>query len=327
MRASFKFYVKSIAIICSVILSYIGYLNIPKVNNIFYYALVILLLAFTTTLLTFNIFHDASHNSVTSSRRINQLITFFSGAFLGFSSLIWHERHVKAHHTHTNIIGKDPDLDALQGVMRFSQQHHRWHFWYRWQHLYAFPLYSVHMLKWIYVDDFVDLILLALNIKKRKTLTLTSIELVFSKIVHIILFVVIPACYFSSIFYVLENYIVIMMFRSLISSLIFQLAHISPVSIFHSNTNPLPSNRLIHQLSSGTDFAVKNSVVTALTGGLNMQIIHHLFPYISHIHYPTMQPIISSFCKEHNLPYHEYPTLRAAIAAHFSCLKILGRAP
>ncbi len=40
-----------------------------------------------------------------------------------------------------------------------------------------------------------------------------------------------------------------------------------------------------------------------LNGGLNYQIEHHLFPRVSHVHYPTIAPVVRRFCEERGVPY------------------------
>jgi fatty acid desaturase len=45
-----------------------------------------------------------------------------------------------------------------------------------------------------------------------------------------------------------------------------------------------------------------------LTGGLNYQIEHHLFPRISYIYYPEIHPIVRELCKKHNVNYTYFPT-------------------
>jgi len=61
-------------------------------------------------------------------------------------------------------------------------------------------------------------------------------------------------------------------------------------------------------------------------GGLNFQVEHHLFPKISHIHYPAISKIVRDTCKEFNVKYIEYPTFFSAVAAHLRHLRELGRA-
>ncbi|HMC99735.1 MAG TPA: fatty acid desaturase, partial [Ferruginibacter sp.] len=61
-------------------------------------------------------------------------------------------------------------------------------------------------------------------------------------------------------------------------------------------------------------------------GGLNFQIEHHLFPKISHIHYPAISKIIKQTCMEYGIPYIEFPKMRHAIVSHAMHLKNMGRA-
>ena len=70
-----------------------------------------------------------------------------------------------------------------------------------------------------------------------------------------------------------------------------------------------------------------NKVVNWLVGGLNFQIEHHLFPRVSHVHYPAISKIVQAKCKEYNLPYNSYPTFSSALASHFRVMKQLGEAP
>jgi linoleoyl-CoA desaturase len=58
---------------------------------------------------------------------------------------------------------------------------------------------------------------------------------------------------------------------------------------------------------------------------LNFQIEHHLFPRISHIHYPAISKIIRDTCREFDIPYLEYPRVRLALASHVSHLRGLSR--
>jgi fatty acid desaturase (delta-4 desaturase) len=46
-----------------------------------------------------------------------------------------------------------------------------------------------------------------------------------------------------------------------------------------------------------------------LNGGLNYQIEHHLFPRVSHTHYPTIAPIVREYCLSKNIPYVHFPTV------------------
>ena len=44
--------------------------------------------------------------------------------------------------------------------------------------------------------------------------------------------------------------------------------------------------------------------VLSLSGALNHQTAHHLFPGVLQYYYPQITPIIQAACKEFNVPYH-----------------------
>jgi linoleoyl-CoA desaturase len=81
----------------------------------------------------------------------------------------------------------------------------------------------------------------------------------------------------------------------------------------------------IHQLKTTANFATGNRFISWWVGGLNYQIEHHLFPRISHIHYPAISAIIRNACAEFNIPYLEHPHMRLAIASHVRHLRSLSR--
>jgi linoleoyl-CoA desaturase len=62
-------------------------------------------------------------------------------------------------------------------------------------------------------------------------------------------------------------------------------------------------------------------------GGLNFQVEHHLFPRISHVHYPAIAPIVEETAREFNVPYLQYNRFIEAFRAHVTFLKKLGRLP
>ncbi|MBX9851897.1 MAG: fatty acid desaturase [Cytophagaceae bacterium] len=62
-----------------------------------------------------------------------------------------------------------------------------------------------------------------------------------------------------------------------------------------------------------------------MVGGLNFQVEHHLFPRISHIHYPKINQFVKETCKEFNVKYIEYSSVFKAFRSHLSHLKKLGK--
>jgi linoleoyl-CoA desaturase len=111
-------------------------------------------------------------------------------------------------------------------------------------------------------------------------------------------------------------------------SLVFQLAHTVEHTSFpvpDAATGKMEDEWAIHQLKTTANFATKNKLVSWLVGGLNFQIEHHLFPKISHIHYPAISKIIRQACQEYGIVYIEYKRVHHAVASHVAFLKQMGR--
>ena len=110
--------------------------------------------------------------------------------------------------------------------------------------------------------------------------------------------------------------------------MVFQLAH----NVEHTDF-PMPAESsgkienewAIHQVETTANFATNNKVISWLVGGLNFQIEHHLFPKISHIHYPAISKIIRQTCNEFGIKYIEYKRMTHAIISHVAYLKKLGQ--
>jgi linoleoyl-CoA desaturase len=80
----------------------------------------------------------------------------------------------------------------------------------------------------------------------------------------------------------------------------------------------------VHQIKTTANFATENKVVNWMLGGLNFQVEHHLFPRISHVHYPKINKIVKETCRDFNINYLEFPTMSSAIRSHLLHLKKVG---
>jgi len=68
-------------------------------------------------------------------------------------------------------------------------------------------------------------------------------------------------------------------------------------------------------------------IAGALTGGLNFQIEHHLFPMISNDVLHRIAPVVQNFAETHALPYHGYTTWPQLIRSHMQLLTNRRRSP
>lgn len=280
-----------------------------------------LLLGVFTSAIGFNIMHDGAHGSFSSKLWVNE-IAASSLNFLGANTFMWKMKHNVIHHAYTNIDGIDDDLDA-KPFLRLceTQTHYKMH---RYQHFYFGVVYSFLYMYWIFFSDYRKYFSGKIgDIPLKKMTALDQLSFWGFKIIHIFLFVALPI-YMVGFMPWLIGFIVYGLFAGFILSIVFQLAHTVEATSFpvpDSVSNRVENEWAVHQLKTTADFATKNRLATWFMGGLNFQVEHHLFPKISHIHYPKINKIIKATCKEFNVGYIEYPHVRSAFASHISYLK------
>lgn len=270
----------------------------------------------------FNVMHDASHQSYSSKKWINTLMVR-TAEMMGASSLLWIIKHDGIHHMLTNT-EHDDDLDAGSVMRMHPGQKRLW--FHRFQHWYASFAYMLLYLNWILWNDFKKYFSRKIHTTEIKEIK-TSDHVTFwsGKVFHGVFMITIP-CYRLGFTSWLIGYLVFAFVLGFIMSIVFQLAHVVEKSTFPTSENgriARPSWATI-QVMETCDFGTKNKVLTWFLGGLNFQVVHHLFRHISHVHYPAIQPIVKRICEKYQIPYTEFPTLHA-IASHFRTLKRFGQ--
>nr|WP_233175597.1 acyl-CoA desaturase [Dyella sp. ASV24] len=283
-----------------------------------------IVLGVATAQIGFNIQHDAGHQAYSDRRWVNKCMAMTLD-LVGGSSYVWHWKHAHFHHTYVNIDGYDSDIN-LGALARFSpqQKHYRHH---RWQHLYLWVLYGFTALSWHLHDDFRDVI--TGTIGKRRFPRPRGKDLagfILGKLVFFTLALGLPLL-FHSLGAVLLYYAVVAIVAGLQLALVFQLAHAVEEAAFPAPSEPGRMNTpwAIHQLETTANFSRNSRVITWLVGGLNFQVEHHLFPRISHVHYPAISRVVEATCREYGVPYHANSSFGSGLASHYRWLRQMGR--
>jgi linoleoyl-CoA desaturase len=272
----------------------------------------------------FSIMHDAGHRAYSKNNTLNQLF-FMSLDMLGGSSYVWRFKHNTLHHSFANIDGHDDDID-MGALGRLSPEQQRLPF-HRFQHFYIWPLYGLIVVKWVFWDDFYCWATGQVGGREMsRPKGMDAAVLVGGKLVFATLAFVIPALLYP-IGWVIAFYLLMSLVQGVTLATVFQLAHCVEEADFPilPEDHQMEHDWATHQLMTTVDFARKNPLVTWYVGGLNYQVEHHLFPRISHIHYPALSEIVEETCAEFGVPYHAQPTLFGAIGSHFRHLRRLGR--
>ncbi len=278
------------------------------------------------SLIGLGIMHDANHGSLSNKKWVNTFLGY-SLNLLGGNSKIWKMQHNQLHHTHTNVEGMDPDIEG-NAILRLNpdKEKRRIH---KYQHIYGWGLYSLMTVSWITAHEF-KLIkrfketgLIANIREKRQVLS----QLIVWKVLYWFIFLGLPMIFIAPWWAVLIGFFLMHAISGLFLSMVFQSAHVVPTSDYKSKEKEgvIQNNWFVHQLSNTTNFAMKSKWFTWLVGGLNYQIEHHLFPNISHIHYPELSKLVKQTAQEFAQPYNTEPTFWSAVRNHGKMLKMLGR--
>ncbi len=293
--------------------------------NTFFSILECVFLGGIVSAIGFNVMHDGAHGSFSKYKAVN-IFAAFSLNILGGNSFMWNVKHNIIHHAYTNVDGVDDDID-IQPWMRMSatQKKYRLH---KYQHIYFWVLYSLFYIFWIFVLDYQKYFKSKVGSMDLKKMSLSD-HLIFwgFKLFHAFLFVGLPI-YMLGFTSWLIGFLVFTCVAGLVLSLVFQLAHTVEHTAFPMPdvvTGRMENEWAIHQIKTTANFATNNKVICWLVGGLNFQIEHHLFPKISHIHYPQISKIIRQACREYGIDYIEYPKMRYAVASHVAFLKQMGK--
>lgn len=273
-----------------------------------------------------SVMHDAVHGSFSSNKTINEI---FGGSLYLFGGNVynWDMQHNKLHHTYTNVHHVDEDVtgkfllrltydDKLKSVHRF-------------QYIYAFFLYSLMTISFLW-KDFKEIKLyneLAKEGVMKPFPREEYVKLFFGKLFYVFFICVVPILTLDISFGKwFAGFMIMHCISGLILSTVFQSAHIvegahHPVPDMKGN---LENAWAVHQLLTTANFAGGNKLFSWFIGGLDYQVEHHLFPNISHIHYPKIAKIVEDTANQFGIPYNNKVTFWKAIVSHKRALQDLG---
>lgn len=300
-------------------------LIIAEVFPIYINLLLAIGLGMTMAFIGFNICHDALHGSYSEKPWVNKSLGFLFN-IIGANVYVWNITHNQIHHTYTNIVGHDGDLDVAPGLVRISSNDEKKAF-HKYQHIYAFFLYSLASISWFFRKDYVKFFQKKIGKRVNKHPKIEYFNLFFYKIMYYGLFIAIPLIVMDITWWqFVIGFLALHFAEGLVLGLVFQLAHLVeqtsiPEPEEHENIEEAWAE---HQIRTTANFARKSELATFLCGGLNFQVEHHLFPKICHIHYPALSEIVKKTAHEFDLPYHDNDTFFSALRSHYNFLKKAG---
>lgn len=320
-----RLYIKTIVLLSAAVASYVVLLALPL--PVAPALLICAFLGFLIASIGFNVMHDACHGSYSTRKRMNQLLGLSLNA-MGGNAFFWKQKHNIIHHTYTNIDGVDDDI-AQSNLLRQTPAQ-KWRPIHRYQHIYLTFAYSMLLFMWVGVNDFKKYFTRKIHntqlqpMSRKEHLTFWA-----SKVLYVLFYVLIPILCVGPLAWLI-GYVTMAVITGVVISYTFQLAHAVEGPEFEvagTDDKVIANEWAVHQVKTTANFSPGSKIVSWLVGGLNFQIEHHLFPRISHIHYPALSKIVMEHCRQFGLPYHSFPTLGKAVVSHVQLMKRLGRNP
>jgi linoleoyl-CoA desaturase len=277
-----------------------------------------------------SVMHDANHGAYATKNWLNNAIGY-SLNLVGANAFNWKMQHNVLHHTFTNVHEEDEDISP-RGALRMTP-HSEWKGIHKYQHIYAWFLYGLMTIVWLFFKDFVRIVRYqqtGLAKKQNANIVTEWVILVATKLMYVGYIFVIPIMFTSLVWWqVLIGVFVMHYIAGFILAIIFQPAHVIEGTEFPlpDQNRSLSNNWAVHQLLTTTNFGNKSAWFSWYVGGLNFQIEHHLFPHICHVHYRKISGIVQNTAAEFGLPYKSTPTFFQALVKHMRLLKTLGAKP
>lgn len=321
---TYRIYIKSFVMLSLYFIPYV--LMLAGVISGWWSIVAYAVMGFGTAGIGLCIMHDANHGTFSKYKWMNNVMGFTLN-LVGGSSFTWKVQHNILHHSFTNVYQLDEDIDD-KPFLRLSP-HGKKRSYHRFQDRYAWVLYSLATVSWILFKDFKQVFLYngkGITKDTGYNPTTVTLSIFLTKFTYVALILIIPMIFVAKWYIILLGFLLLHVLAGFMITVIFQLAHVVEGAEHHhlERQSELDNTWALHQLATTANFANKNRILTWMIGGLNYQIEHHLFPHISHIHYPEISKIVKKTAKECGLKYNEFVTMFGAMKSHARMLKQIG---
>lgn len=286
--------------------------------------------------------HESSHASLTRYPWMWRIFGATHDVVNGASFYNWLHQHFLGHHPYTNLGDVDPDVHTNSPDIRRIKPNQPWYKYYTVQQFYAPLLYGLLALKFRISD--VEMMYFSKsngNIRMNPPGLWHSTMFVFGKLFWLFYRIFLPyaaltytpySSLYSSVSSTFLALVCLLFVSDLVTSwylaFVFQVNHVVAPAVWPTvdkETGLVDMDWAELQITSTIDYAHDSALVTFMSGALNYQVVHHLFPYVSQVHYPAIAPIVRKACEERGIPYVVLPSFWTAFKAHIGYLAWMGR--
>jgi fatty acid desaturase/predicted heme/steroid binding protein len=273
--------------------------------------------------------HDGNHGSYSKSRWITS-IAAFAMDIMGGSSLVWRHQHNIGHHPYANREGGfynedyDPDSTSAFPILR-THPNQAWKPHLRFQHIYVWFLLGFSGAKWAYGDVKWMSRKRYNGIDFHKLSTSDYVLMFVAKSIFLFYTLFLPF-YLNPWKQAMALVLLFVLTNGYLFILNFAVNHLLEENVF-PDQNSQERDWAKLQVLTSSNYATNSTFWVWFSGGLNLQIEHHLFPGVSHLYLPEVAPIVQQVCKEHNVMYTNKETYWEALVSYYRFMKKMAQNP
>jgi fatty acid desaturase (delta-4 desaturase) len=292
--------------------------------------------------------HTANHGALFQSPDLNVLFGMADDITCGGSSVVWRYHHQLSHHLYTNHIELDQDAHSSFPLLRMdrTQPYKSFH---KWQPFYAPIAFALYYFS-VQMGDFETVMSKKVFRVRLTGVDKTGVKLSgISAIGEVPLFYIGKAIHFSLLLFIpfyysgfqwtvtLPAFFAYTSTGSFVLSMLFIVSHnvlgTKEIDTVAATNDSTPAGKTVDPRKDWAAWQIDTSASWGgaiggfFTGGLNLQIEHHLFPGVAHQHYPAIAKIVKEECANHGLPYHGYDNLALIVVDYFKFMAEMGTPP
>lgn len=261
-----------------------------------------------------NVQHDANHGAASKKAWVNDLLGL-GADFIGGSKWLWMEQHW-THHSFTNHHENDPDSYGAEPMLLWNDYppgHEKRSYMHQFQAFYYIFVLAGYWLSSVFNSEVFSLkqsgaATVGINLenpyirKSRKYAVALRALYIYTNCVA-------PFVQQGFSLNIIGHILVMGASSSLTLAILFALSH----NFEHVDRDPTYDTRHGGDETCWFKAQVETSstyggfISGCLTGGLNFQVEHHLFPRMSSAWYPYIAPTVREVCKKHGVRYAYYP--------------------
>jgi len=262
-----------------------------------------------------NVQHDANHGAASKKPWVNHLLGL-GADFIGGCKWLWMEQHW-THHSYTNHHTDDPDSYGAEPMLIWNDYppgHPKRSYRHHFQAFYYMPVLAGY---WLSSVLNTEVITLQQSGAKTVGINMDNPYIMRSRkwavalrILYIYTNIIAPFVSQGFSLNIIGHILTMGAASSLTLAVLFGLSH----NFEHVDRDPTYETRhggddqvCWFKAQVETSSTYGGFISGALTGGLNFQVEHHLFPRMSSAWYPYIAPKVREICKKHGVRYAYYP--------------------